>query len=175
MAMTRRKFMAGAVLGAGAAVRPKEAWTQQPGLGRDRLGLLGTKGGPRITRYAPGPSSKPIVYRDVPYVIDAGYGITLKLVETGLPLPALRYVFITHHHSDHNLELGPLLYNAWATGLRRDVDAFGPAGIQELLDAYGSPSASTSRPGSPTKAVRTCASWCACTLLRKVRCLPART
>jgi ribonuclease BN (tRNA processing enzyme) len=136
MAMTRRKFMAGAVLGAGAAVRPKEAWTQQPGLGRDRLVLLGTKGGPRITGYAPVPSSNLIVYRDVPYVIDAGYGVTLKLVEAGLPLPALRTIFITHHHSDHNLELGPLIYNAWASGLRRDVDAYGPAGIQELLDAY---------------------------------------
>src|SRR5260370_26323004 len=136
MAMTRRKFMTGAARGAGAALGPKPAWAQQPGLGRDRLVLLGTKGGPRITGYAPTPSSNLIVYRNVPYVIDAGYGVTFKLVEAGLPLPALRHIFITHHHSDHNLELGPLLYNAWATGLRQDVDAYGPTGIEKLLDSY---------------------------------------
>ena len=137
MDATRRKILIGAALGLGTALlRPTLGRAQQPGIGRDRLVLLGTKGGPRVTGYAPTPSSNLIVYRNVPYVIDAGYGVTFKLVEAGLPLPALRYIFITHHHSDHNLELGPLLYNAWATGLRQDVDAYGPAGIQELLDAY---------------------------------------
>ena len=136
MDTTRRKFVMGAAIAAGAALGPKYARGQQPSLGRDRLVLLGTKGGPRVTGYAPTPSSNLIVYRNVPYVIDAGYGVTFKLVEAGLPLPALRHIFITHHHSDHNLELGPLLYNAWATGLRQDVAAYGPTGIQELLDAY---------------------------------------
>lgn len=130
-------MLIGAVGAAGAPFVQKLGFAQQePALGRDRLVLLGTKGGPRITSYAPTPSSNLLVYRNVPYVIDAGYGVTLKLAEAGLPLPALRYVFITHHHSDHNLELGPLLYNAWASGLRQHVDAYGPAGIQELVDAY---------------------------------------
>jgi ribonuclease BN (tRNA processing enzyme) len=137
MVPTRRKFLAGAAAGLGAVVLAKSASAQQPlSLGRDRLVLLGTKGGPRITSYAPTPSSNLLVYRNVPYVVDAGYGVTLKLVDAGLPLPALRYIFITHHHSDHNLELGPLLYNAWASGLRQRVDAYGPVGIAELLDAY---------------------------------------
>src|SRR5947199_7306299 len=136
MARTRRKFVLGAALGAGAALAPTYAWPQQPSLGRDRLVLLGTKGGPRVTSYAPTPSANLIVYRNVPYVIDAGYGVTFKLVEAGLPLPEIRYVFITHHHSDHNLELGPLVYNAWAAGLRHEVDAYGPVGIEELLEAY---------------------------------------
>lgn len=130
-------MLIGAVGAAGAPFVQKLGFAQQePALGRDRLVLLGTKGGPRITSYAPTPSSNLLVYRNVPYVIDAGYGVTLKLAEAGLPLPALRYVFITHHHSDHNLELGPLLYNAWASGLRQHVDVYGPAGIQELVDAY---------------------------------------
>jgi ribonuclease BN (tRNA processing enzyme) len=136
MEPTRRKFVMGAAIALGAALGPNYALGQQPSLGRDRLVLLGTKGGPRVTAYAPTPSSNLIVHRNVPYVIDAGYGVTLKLVEAGLPLPALRYIFITHHHSDHNLELGPLLYNSWATGLRKAVDAYGPAGIEALLDAY---------------------------------------
>ena len=137
MHSTRRRFLIGAAAATAAALAAKRGEAQQqPQLGRDRLVLLGTKGGPRITSYAPTPSSNLLVYRNVPYVVDAGYGVTLKLVEAGLPLPALRHVFITHHHSDHNLELGPLLYNAWASGLRQPVDAYGPAGIAQLLEAY---------------------------------------
>src|SRR5438094_2976179 len=137
MEATRRWLLIGAALGLGTAVsRPRSGRAQQPGLGRDRLVLLGTKGGPRVTSYAPTPSANLIVYRNVPYVIDAGYGVTFKLVEAGLPLPEIRYVFITHHHSDHNLELGPLVYNAWAAGLRHEVDAYGLVGIEELLEAY---------------------------------------
>src|SRR5436190_19258828 len=137
MHSTRRRFLIGAAAATAAALAAKRGEAQQqPQLGRDRLVLLGTKGGPRITSYAPTPSSNFLVYRNVPYVVDAGYGVTLKLVEAGLPLPALRHVFITHHHSDHNLELGPLLYNAWASGLRQPVDAYGPAGIAQLLEAY---------------------------------------
>jgi len=136
METTRRNFVMGAASVAAAALGPNCARAQQSSLGRDRLVLLGTKGGPRVTGYAPTPSSNLVVYRNVPYVVDAGYGVTVKLAEAGLPLPALRYVFITHHHSDHNLELGPLLYNAWASGLRQTVDAYGPDGIQALIDAY---------------------------------------
>src|SRR6266705_3166112 len=89
----RRKILIGAALGLGTALlRPTLGRAQQPGLGRDRLVLLGTKGGPRVTSYAPTPSSNLIVYRNVPYVIDAGYGVTCKRVEAGLKLPALRNV-----------------------------------------------------------------------------------
>ena len=58
------------------------------------------------------PAANLIVWNNIPYVIDTGYGVTFKLVEKKFPLPALRYTFITHHHSDHNAEFGLLLYNA---------------------------------------------------------------
>ena len=103
---------------------------------RDRLVLLGTKGGPRITGYAPSPTGSLLVHEGVPYVVDAGYGVSFKLVEAGIPLNTLRYVFITHHHSDHNLDLGPLLYNAWACGLRSEIALYGPAGTTSLIRAY---------------------------------------
>lgn len=44
----------------------------------------------------------------------------------------LRYIFITHHHSDHNIEFGPLVYNAWITGVPAHIDAFGPPGLNEM-------------------------------------------
>jgi ribonuclease BN (tRNA processing enzyme) len=72
----------------------------------------------------------------VPYIVDTGYGVTVKSIQAGMDLPELRHVFITHHHSDHNLELGPLLYNSWAAGLRVPVNVYGPAGLDALLTAY---------------------------------------
>ena len=107
-----------------------------PHLGPNRLVLLGNKGGPSIRAYAPSPSSNLLVWNNVPYVIDVGYGATFKLVEAKFPLPSLRYIFITHHHSDHNLEAGPLSYNAWALGLKTPIDIYGPNGVDALLDGF---------------------------------------
>lgn len=105
-------------------------------LGPDRLILLGTRGGPLVTGYAPTPSANLIVFNGLPLVIDTGYGVTLKLLDAHIPLQLLRDIFITHHHSDHNLELGPLLYNAWASGLSTPVDVYGPKGLNALLGYY---------------------------------------
>lgn len=102
----------------------------------DRLVLLGTQGGPFIRSYQQTPSANLIVYKDVPFVVDTGYGTTFKLKEAGINLAALQYIFITHLHSDHYLDLGPLLYNAWITGLAEQVHIFAPKGIHQLLNAY---------------------------------------
>lgn len=134
---TRRRMIAGAAaLGGAAAARP--ALAQAAPLGPDRLVLLGTRGGPLVTGSEPTPSANLIVFRGEPLVIDTGYGVTLKLLAAGVPLAALRRVFITHHHSDHNLELGPLLYNAWAAGLRSPVDVYAPPGLRAMLAAWWS-------------------------------------
>ena len=108
-----------------------------PNLGPNRLVLLGTRGGPRIaTGYTPSPSANLLVYNGVPYVIDTGYGVSFKLVDAKFPLASLRYIFITHHHSDHNAEFGLLLNNAWTLGLKTTVDAYGPAGMKQLADGF---------------------------------------
>ena len=116
-----------------ALVGPVHAQGSGLSLGPDRLVLLGNKGGPSIRFYAPSPSSSLIVWKGVPYVIDAGYGATFKLVEAGFPLGALRTIFITHNHSDHNLEAGILPYNAWAISLKTPVDVYGPPGIEGVV------------------------------------------
>jgi len=102
-----------------------------------RIILLGTKGGPRVGETSstnPGrhnPSTV-ILINDVPYVVDCGYGCSRQLLAAGVGLDKLRYLFITHHHSDHNLEYGPLLYNAWITGRPVKVDAYGPVGLDKI-------------------------------------------
>jgi ribonuclease BN (tRNA processing enzyme) len=100
------------------------------------LVLLGTRGGPFVIGYPSTSSANLLVYKGVPYVIDTGYGVTFKLLEAGMPLRALRYVFITHHHSDHNIELGPLLYNCWTAGLGTPVDVYAPIGLASLIAGY---------------------------------------
>jgi ribonuclease BN (tRNA processing enzyme) len=102
----------------------------------DRLVLLGTQGGPLIRSYKQSPSSNLIVYKNIPFIIDAGYGTTFKLKEAGINLSTLKYIFITHLHSDHYLDLGPLLYNAWIAGLSEQVHVYAPAGINSVIKAY---------------------------------------
>ena len=122
----------------GALALPFACAAQSPAQAkRTRLVLLGTKGGPRVSpAHMAKNSSTLILINDVPYVVDCGYGTSGQLVTFGVPLNRLRYLLITHHHSDHNLELGPLLYNGWATGLRERVDLYGPPGTARMRDAF---------------------------------------
>jgi ribonuclease BN (tRNA processing enzyme) len=98
--------------------------------------FLGTRGGPRVGGATPTPSATLIVWNNVPYVIDTGYGVSFKLGEVKFPLSALRYTFITHHHSDHNAEWGLLVYNAWIHGLLTPIDAYGPVGMRQLAQGF---------------------------------------
>lgn len=102
----------------------------------DRLVLLGTQGGPFIRSYKQTPSANLIIYKNVPFVIDTAYGVTFKLREAGINLSTIKYIFITHHHSDHNLELGTLLYNAWIAGLKEPIHVYAPVGLKHLLHHY---------------------------------------
>lgn len=100
---------------------------------RTRIILLGTKGGPTLTtKTSRANPATLIVVNDVPYLIDCGYGVSRQLMSAGISLNRLRYIFITHHHSDHNLEYGPLLYNAWATSQPIKIDVYGPPGLQKM-------------------------------------------
>jgi ribonuclease BN (tRNA processing enzyme) len=128
--ITRRRFIAAA---AAAAAVPLRALAQAA---RTRLVLLGTGGGPRVTAKGRAKPATLIVANGVPYVIDCGDGVALQLARAGVALDALRYIFITHHHSDHNLDYGNLIYDAWAAGLRKPVDAYGPPPLAAITEAY---------------------------------------
>ncbi|WP_214472829.1 MBL fold metallo-hydrolase [Mesorhizobium sp. dw_380] len=94
----------------------------------DRLVLLGSKGGPALRPGGPWPSSSLLQIGGRTIVVDCGLGVTRGLVDAGVSLKALDLVFITHLHSDHVLELGPLIHTAWTAGLATPVSVFGPPG-----------------------------------------------
>jgi ribonuclease BN (tRNA processing enzyme) len=102
----------------------------------DRLVILGSKGGPAIRPGGPSPTSSLIEIGGRRCVVDCGLGVTRGLVEAGVVLKDLDLIFITHMHSDHVLELGPLLHTAWTTGLARKVRVYGPADLAEYWDGF---------------------------------------
>ncbi|KAA3447450.1 MBL fold metallo-hydrolase [Mesorhizobium sp. SARCC-RB16n] len=95
----------------------------------DRLVLLGSKGGPALRPGGPWPSSSLLEIGGRAIVIDCGLGVTRGLVDAGVNLRALDLIFITHLHSDHVLELGPLIHTGWTAGLATPVTVFGPPGV----------------------------------------------
>lgn len=102
---------------------------------KDRLLLLGTKGGPRPSLLRSNPANL-ILSEGSAYLVDCGYGTTRQLLLAGVQPHELDAIFITHHHSDHTLELGPLLYQAWVGGLRRPIDVFGPPPLATLINGF---------------------------------------
>lgn len=100
-----------------------------------KLILLGTAGGPtpKASRSAP---SQVILVNDAAYVIDCGNGVARQLAIAGVPLTAIRAVFITHHHSDHNADYGNLLLLAWASGLNHEVHTFGPPPLGHMTEKF---------------------------------------
>ncbi|WP_338694130.1 MBL fold metallo-hydrolase [Bradyrhizobium sp. 26S5] len=128
----RRNALKLALGSAAMLASPVRAQTTKP---RTRIVFLGTKGGPRVGNGASNPANL-VVVNDTPFVIDCGMGVSRQLVNAGVPIPSVKYIFISHHHSDHNLEYGNLFYNAWAAGLSTPIHSFGPMGIETMTKDY---------------------------------------
>ena len=136
---------------------------------------LGSKGGPAIRPGGPWPSSSLLELGGRTIVVDCGLGVTRGLVDAGVSLKALDLIFITHLHSDHVLELGPLLHTAWTAGLASAGDA---CSDRPAPATTGGTSArrwsSTSRSASSTKAGRISATWSRSSSSAKARFLTKR-
>lgn len=102
----------------------------------NRVVLLGTKGGPAIRAGGAMPTSSLLELDGQRVVVDCGLGVAKGLVEAGVDLKTLDLIFITHLHSDHLLELGPLIHTAWTTGLAAPLKVYGPPGIEEYWRGF---------------------------------------
>ena len=128
--MDRRAFLG--IAGAGIV----GATVRLPGRqSRTRLILLGTAGGPTPKRSASAPAQV-ILVDGVAYVVDCGDGVARQFRLAGIPWTALRNIFITHHHSDHNADYGNLMLLAWASGLNTRVDTWGPPPLERMTQLF---------------------------------------
>jgi ribonuclease BN (tRNA processing enzyme) len=100
-----------------------------------KLVLLGTGAGPVPGRTRQ-MTSHVMLSNGAAYVLDCGLGVIDQYARTGIPFPALRSIFITHHHADHNIEYGPLLIIGWIQGMHHDVRAFGPPPLKQMTDDF---------------------------------------
>jgi len=98
--------------------------------------LLGTKGGPRVGKGTSWPTSSMIVVDGYPYLIDAGLGVTRQVCEAGYFPNKIERIFITHNHSDHNLELGGFIQTGWTSGPMKEVKVFGAPGVANVLEHH---------------------------------------
>jgi ribonuclease Z len=101
-----------------------------------RVTLLGT-GAPPPNPARRGPATL-LSLGEERFLVDCGSGAGVQLVRAGVrPLDWPR-VFITHHHSDHIIDLGHLLITRWIVGQNAPLEVFGPAGtrrhVEKLLD-----------------------------------------
>lgn len=100
------------------------------------LVLLGTGGGPRPGRTRRMTSHVMVTKGGAAYVLDCGLGVTDQYARTGLHFGAIRSIFITHHHPDHNIEYGPLLVIGWVGGLKQPVRAYGPPPLKQMTEDF---------------------------------------
>lgn len=99
-----------------------------------RLVLLGTMAGP-VLHPARAMNSQAIFVDGHGYLVDCGYGTLGRLTEMGIPLSALRQVYLTHHHSDHTADYPALVNLAWIMGVRGQLQVFGPPPMRAFHEA----------------------------------------
>jgi glyoxylase-like metal-dependent hydrolase (beta-lactamase superfamily II) len=101
MAVDRRSVL-GAVAILSTLGRAQAARAEESRNGA-RVVLLGTAGGPSPKPSRSAPASMVVVNNSI-YVVDCGNGVARQIVRAGFALKDLKGIFITHQHSDHNLD-----------------------------------------------------------------------
>lgn len=151
-ALTRRRLLANsarlAAVGTFAAAAATGLTLGTPAAvgreGRTRVFLLGSHGGQQRTELTgagirSGPSAL-ITVDGVGYLMDAGVGALLRLSEAGFDATVVRHVFMTHHHQDHNADLGNMIGFTWTSGRQGDPDrrlgVWGPRGTRAYVRGY---------------------------------------
>src|SRR5713226_1383210 len=104
-----------------------------------RIVLLGT-GTPAADPNRSGPATA-IVVNDTAYLVDAGAGIVRRAAAAALDrnikalqVTNLRFVFLTHLHSDHTVGLPDLILSPWTLGRRVPLEAYGPTGLKGMAE-----------------------------------------
>lgn len=92
---------------------------------------LGTRGGPLPTKDR-AQSSNLLIVNGTLYLIDAGDGVTRRIVQAGYDFRKVGKIFITHAHSDHDNGLATLLNSEWEYQRAQPIDIYG-GGVKALV------------------------------------------
>src|SRR5262249_20237477 len=97
-----------------------------------QLITLGTAGGP-LPRADRAQSSNLLVVNGALYLIDAGGGVTSRVVQSGRDFRKIGKIFITHPHSDHTAGLATLMVSQWEYQRAEPTDIYG-GGVEALVE-----------------------------------------
>jgi ribonuclease BN (tRNA processing enzyme) len=103
----------------------------QPERMTDGAMLLGTRGGPRESATHRGIASI-VGVGDRYYMIDAGAGADIQLAAAGIPVSAIKEIFLTHLHDDHTIGLPAVLTFVYEP---TNIELVGPPRTTALRDA----------------------------------------
>ena len=149
--VSRRAFLSTALAGSAATLAGATAASAQPSSTAEwtpertqaalregsgtKLVLLGTGGGP-VEGRARHMTSHVLVSKGAAYIVDCGLGVTTQFAHTGIPFSAVRSIFLTHHHPDHNVEYGPFVLLRWAKGITHAPSCYGPPPLAQMTRDY---------------------------------------
>ena len=137
MRVDRRKVLKGAGAGMIAGIGARITGAAEPPAAprKTRLYIMGTQAGPSVGGARHQTCYAVVVGEDI-YVVDCGYGATEQIVHAGLKLQNIQNIYITHHHPDHNIELGTLIYFSWYAGKKGELGIYGPPPLRQITQDY---------------------------------------
>lgn len=132
MKMDRRNFLQAAARVAALSALPRVTKAQSSNGAGSKTGTrvitLGTRSGPTPDLQR-AQSSNVLITNGKAYVIDAGDGVSRRLIRLGVNFRDVGNIFITHAHSDHTGGLGSLMMWLYDRGNPKNVvGIYGPPG-----------------------------------------------
>jgi ribonuclease BN (tRNA processing enzyme) len=144
--LTRRHLLEGAAVAGLGGLVARTSWAAGPSVsrGRTKVVVLGSHGGQQANVLTGANlrcgTSVLIDVDGVVTVVDCGIGSLHRLLEAGYDANRVRNVLISHHHQDHNADLGNFAGFAWASeregGPKRRIDIYGPTGTKSYERGY---------------------------------------
>lgn len=109
---------------------------------------LGTSGGPAAQAVRSQIANALVVDGSV-YLFDVGNGIRRQMAIAKIPEGSVKAIFLSHHHLDHNADLGPLMVSHWTFGFGK-WPVIGPVGTRHLVNGLASANDPTILAGYPS-------------------------
>lgn len=95
------------------------------------LTLLGT-GSPQPSPLRAGPSNHLVIGKSS-LMVDCGNGAVVRMAAAGLDAKDLDYIFLTHMHSDHTIDLAHVLITGWIRYRTKPITIVGPVQTREFV------------------------------------------